>query len=515
MDANELKPSIWDKIARNTLSNLTGTMVSLVVGFFLMPFVIHHIGLTAYGLWMLVTSLVGYMGLLDLGLAPTLVKKSAELLAKNDEGELNQMVSTIFTLYLMIGILLGLAIFGVGFVIDEVFNIPSEYINIFKAVLWIVGLQVALNFPMSIWHGLMGGLQDFHVINGIIIITNLIKAFATVFLLMSGFGLISLIWLGFVLAVASWISSMFWVKYRIPYFRIKILRLKLRNIKELAYFSGAMFIWGIGGRILLQADKILIGLFLPIASITIYEVGARISNYSRTILYSALSTVMPVASELNARNEKIILQKLYLKGTKYLLIAYAVVVGALLLFGKEFINLWMGEGFEQSVWIMYALLIGSLFQSQNVVGYVMLAGMGILKTFTKVMIAYPIVNIILSVIFVLKWGLIGIAAATALTFFIIDTYFIFYATKIFEIRLLSLLKASHLSAAISIAPAIVIAYFVKPILNFNSWFRLSLGVLSFIAVCFILFWTLGTTSKERSALTFRVLGMFNQVKMRA
>jgi len=80
-----------------------------------MPFVVHRIGLTKFGTWMLVNSVVGYMGLLDLGLAPTVVKKSAELLAKEDKDELNRTISTVFTLYLLIGALVGVTILGLGF----------------------------------------------------------------------------------------------------------------------------------------------------------------------------------------------------------------------------------------------------------------------------------------------------------------------------------------------------------------------------------------------------------------
>lgn len=510
-----MKLSIWDKIFRNTFSNLSGTAVAMAVGFFLMPLVVHYIGLTAYGIWMLVNSLVGYMGLLDMGLAPTLVKKSAEYLAKGDKKELSHTVSIIFTFYLLSGVLVGAIIFGLSFVISQVFSIPLGEINTFKAVLWIVGVQTALKLPMSIWGGLMGGLQDFHITNGIAIISNLIRAVATVLLLMSGFGLISLIWLGFVLAVVSWLASMLWIRRRIPYLQIRIFRFRLKRVKELARFSGVMFIWGIAGSIIHQADKIIIGLFLPIASITIYEVGARVSNYSRNLLYSVISTIMPATSELNAKGEKAILQKLYLDGTKYLLVAYTVVVFALLLFGKQFISLWMGEGFEESVWIMYALIIGSLYQSQNLIGYIMLPGLGILKTLARVMIAYPIVNIILSVIFVIRWGLIGVALATTLTFIILETYFLFYVTKLFGIRLLSLLKTCHFSAVVSVVPAIVVFYFLRPIQSFNSWFHLILGVFSFIIICFISFLVLVTSRKERDILKTKAYRILNQFRISA
>jgi O-antigen/teichoic acid export membrane protein len=500
-----MKQTIWNKIFRNILSNLAGTVVGLIVGFFLMPFVIHRIGLTEFGIWMLVNSLVGYMGILDVGLYPTLIKKSAELLAKEDKVELSRTVSTIFTLYFLIGILIGFAIFGLSFLFPHVFNVSSENINTFKLVLWIIGLQTAISFPMSIWQGLLGGLQDFHVINGITIVTNIIRAIATVILLTSGFGLISLIWLGFGLAFIGWVTSIFWIKRRIPFLKINISKFEWTKVRDLSKFSGVMFIWRIAGTILHHSDRIIIGLFLPIATITIYEVGLRITNYSRTLLDSFTNVFIPASSELNSKNDKYNLQKLYLIGTRYLFIAYSAITVMLLMFGREFILLWMGKGFEKSVWIMYALLIGSLYQSQNVIGYNIMVGRGKLRAFTWAMVGYPIINIVLSIIFVIKWGLIGVALAKTLTFILVDTFFIFYLIRVFEIRLLTLLRVCNLPAIISVTPALAVSYYLQKILNIYSWPGLFLEVSSFFLTYVLSCLFFGISRDERNTLKEKIL----------
>ena len=490
----------WNKIFRNVLSNLAGTAVGLIVGFFLMPFVVHRIGLTGFGIWMLVNSFVGYMGLLDLGLSPTLIKKSAELLAKDDISELNHTVSTIFIFYLLIGAIVGIVIFGLGFVLPNVFNVPPEDINTFKVVLWIVGLQAGLSFPMAIWSGLTCGLQDFHFVNGIAIITNLLKAALTILLLISGFGLISLIWLGFGLSLVSWLAGMFWVRRRIPHLRIRASQFKWARIRGLARFSGIMFIGGIAGRILFESDRIIIGLFLPLASITIYEVGLRVCNYSRNVLYST-SSIMPTASYLDSKEEKARLRALYLTGTKYIFSSYLAVVVALLLFGKDLIHLWMGKGFEASLPVMYALLIGSLFQSQNIIAYYLLIGINKLRVFTKLMVLYPIVNIFLSVLFVLKWGLIGVALATTITLFLGETFFLFHILKIFEVRLSLLLKQCHIAAILSLTPVLFGCLFMP---SLNSWATLALSVIAFFFLWFVSFLAIGASGEERSHMRQKI-----------
>ena len=52
---------------KNVLSNWGAFVFHAAVGFFVAPFVVGSLGPDAYGTWALLASLVGYMGLLDLG----------------------------------------------------------------------------------------------------------------------------------------------------------------------------------------------------------------------------------------------------------------------------------------------------------------------------------------------------------------------------------------------------------------------------------------------------------------
>lgn len=504
-----MSSTIWDKIFRNTLSHFASTAVSVVVGFALLPFMLSHIGVVGFGLWALVTGLVGSMGLLDAGLAPTLTKQSAELLAKGDEAELNKTASKIFTLYLLVGVGTCVAMWTLSFLVSRVFTVSPEHLTLFQTMLLVVGIQLALSFPLSTWTGIMSGLQDFHIINAIGIASTIVRATLIVALLKSGHGLISLLLAGLGVAIAGWIASVLWVQYRLPYLRIRASFRNLTNIKNTLRFSGAMFIWGIAGRSLLESNRIIIGIFLPVASISVYEIGLRINNYSRSILY-AVFTVLPAASDLHARNEKEQLQKLYLIGTKYLLVPYTCVVAALLMFGKEFVYLWVGNGYEQAVTVMYILLLGSVYQSQNLVAHVLLPGMGKIRVFTLVMAAYPIVNLILSVIFLIEWGLIGVAVATSITYLIVETYFIAFIVRVFEVRLSEVLWKCHFPAIISVIPAIVASYYFKSVIDTYSWVGLVTGVGVFLILAGSSFLLFGMSRGERHKVKSKMLAVFSQ-----
>ena len=65
----------------------------------------HLSGTSAYGLWMLTTSVTGYFTTLQLGYGGAIVKFVAEFRAKRDPQALNEVLSTMFFVYAGIGAL--------------------------------------------------------------------------------------------------------------------------------------------------------------------------------------------------------------------------------------------------------------------------------------------------------------------------------------------------------------------------------------------------------------------------
>jgi O-antigen/teichoic acid export membrane protein len=463
----------WEKLLRNTLTQYAGTGVSVVTGLLLVPIIIRKIGLVDFGMWALASGLVGTMGLLDAGLAPTLTKKVAESLALNDEAGVGETAGRVLTMYLVIGILAGAVMCALALVAGRLFHLQPGDVDRFRVVLIIVAFQLAMTFPLSTWTGIISGLQDFHFLSALAIAINFGRLIFTILLLKIGFGLLSLICLGLIATCLSGLASVIWVRHRLPQLRMIVPRPSFSNSREVLRFSGAMFVWAIAGRVLLESPRVIIAVFLPVASIGTYEVGLRICNYSRSILYP-MFTFLPAASDLNARNEAARLRELYLVGTKYFLLAYAFVTGAILLFGKQFIFLWLGSGFEQSALIMTVLVLGTLYQSQNMVAHVILPGMGRLRAFTFIMAAYPIVNVALSVILLKKYGLIGVAFGTVGSYLLLETIFIFFITSILNVTIGRLVVTCHVPVLIILSPAMLIGYYFNVMVARTSWVALFL-----------------------------------------
>src|SRR5258708_36091445 len=91
---------------RNVFSNWTAMALTGAISVSLTPFMIHALGDFHYGLWILVTSLLDYYGLLDFGMRTTLHRFVGRLQGAKDRAALNETFATAILLTAGVGLLL-------------------------------------------------------------------------------------------------------------------------------------------------------------------------------------------------------------------------------------------------------------------------------------------------------------------------------------------------------------------------------------------------------------------------
>ena len=160
-------------VVRNIVANWAGVAVNLVVAFLLSPFLVHSLGDRAYGLWVLVLSFTGYMGLLDTGLRIAIVKHTAEYNARGDSAGLNRTLLTGLTLYGSLSVVVMILAVIAAVFFERLFVVSPEEASLGRVLVLIAGLNVALSLPLGVLGGLLAGLQRFDLLNRATIIVLL------------------------------------------------------------------------------------------------------------------------------------------------------------------------------------------------------------------------------------------------------------------------------------------------------------------------------------------------------
>src|SRR5262249_6908099 len=153
-------------VARNVLWNWAGYGVPMLAGFVVAPFLLHRLGETTYGLWILIASLSGYFGLLDLGMRGSVGRNIAFHRGKGDPEGVNAMLSTAAAVMCAAGALALLGTFGVLFLFFQLLDVPPGQADSVRLALLLVGLNLALWIPTNIFDATLWAYQRFDLING-------------------------------------------------------------------------------------------------------------------------------------------------------------------------------------------------------------------------------------------------------------------------------------------------------------------------------------------------------------
>src|SRR2546426_4226780 len=83
-------------ILRAVATSWVAILANAAVGFLLTPYVLHHLGDEAFGLWVLVVTVVGYYGLFDAGVRSSVLRYASRHRALGDQQRANEAVATAF-----------------------------------------------------------------------------------------------------------------------------------------------------------------------------------------------------------------------------------------------------------------------------------------------------------------------------------------------------------------------------------------------------------------------------------
>src|SRR5258708_474877 len=121
-------------LVSNVIYNYLGFFVISISGFLLFPFSLHILGSQANGVGLLVNSIIGYFGILDLGVGTTVMKMVAEHAHDNNKKDITKIVVNSLVIFTIIGILIILLGLCVTPFLDHIFKIPRSLVTAAKFV---------------------------------------------------------------------------------------------------------------------------------------------------------------------------------------------------------------------------------------------------------------------------------------------------------------------------------------------------------------------------------------------
>ena len=476
-----------DQLKAGALLSYVVLGLNTLIGLLYTPFMLRMLGQSEFGLYSLAASVIAYLTVLDLGFGNAIVRYTAKFRAEGKQEEQYEMFGMFFLLYLFISALafiLGLFLVGnVDCLFDT--HMTTDEIGKIRLMLLLMAFNLAFTFPMSIWGAIITAYENFVFQKIINIARILLNPIVMIVLLLFGYKAVAMVVVTTSFNVATLVINWIYCKRKL-------------HIIDRIYWSTGQFV---------------LGIFRGAAMVAVYAVAIQLSN-----LYIMFSTAisglfLPKVMAMVTRNEdRKVISDLFIRTGRIQFIVIAFVLAGFIIFGRQFILLWAGEGYENAYWISLLFFIPLTVPLIQNLGITILQARNEMKFRSTLYVIIAIVCLGLSIPMAKSYGGIGCAFATALALTAgqIVVMNIYYQRK----QDIDIIKFWKEIGKMSIIPFVVTLFSLlliwKMDIDISNITRLAGGIVLFSLFYLPLSWFGSMNASERSLFSGMILKLIKR-----
>lgn len=472
------------------------------------PFILKNIGSSSYGVYKTMGSLSSSLLILDLGIGGTLMRYIANYRANGQDKKIDPFVSmALCEIGIIIPIILLVEII-LYYQLDHMYStsFTVEELLLAKQIFIILSITILINIFENFLNGIITGYNNFVFGNGIKLVKLVFRIVLIVILLPLTKSAILLVSLSLLLSLVGIVVQLIFIlsKYRIR------LSFNSKNwekgvFRESFSYTSLIFLTTLAAQVNNNLDNVIVGAFCGASQVTVYSFGLVIFGMFEQLSTAISGVALPTVSQIVAKdNWKENVQNFVVKlGRIQFMLLGAVATGFAVL-GKDFLGLWLGKGYDDVYWIALILMIPALFELCVNVCLSVLRAKNMLGFRTGVLVISTVINLVISVAGIHKWGYFSAAVGTAASFILgsLIVMNIYYYKKL-QFNMLSIYYRIINRTLPCIVISGVIIIFTSRIIN-GSWLALFANIAIFLVVYGLLMLLWGCSAEERESVLISV-----------
>ncbi len=392
-------------------------IVNTLIQLLYTPLLIRMLGQSEYGLYSLANSIIGYLTVLDLGFGNAIIVYTAKYREQKKEAEekkLHGMFNMIFHIIGVFAALIGLLIF---FNVDLIFGSKMTSIEIdkMKIMMLILSFNLFISFFFSIYSSIISAYEKFTFQKIMAIISSILKPLIMIPLLFLGYKSIALCIVLTIVNIIVLLSNYIFCKNKLKV-STKYNGFDKKLFKLILGYSIWIFMSVIVDKANWSVDNFVLGAVSGTIAVSIYSIASTLNQMFISLSTAISGVLLPKMSKMvakNATSDELTNEMIKVGRIQYYIIF--LMCSGLILFGKNFIKIWAGSGFEESYYVSLILIIPVCLPLIQNLGISIMQAMNKYRFRAISMFIMALFNIIISIFLAKKWGAIGAALGTALS----------------------------------------------------------------------------------------------------
>lgn len=391
-----------------------------VYGLIIAPFILGQIGESEYGVYKTIASMTASVSVLELGLGGTMQRYIAKFRTERQTEE-----SYNFSAMGMIqACAISVAIFLVGIPLflslDSVYGATfssSELVRA-KQLFLILIIYVALHIFENVLSGMISGYNKFTFVNSLKLVVLALKVLLYVIVLPIVRNSLVIVFTSVFLELFTIIVEYIYLTLSLHH-KIKLVKWDGILFRDSCKYTFWMFLTSIAAQVNNNVDNVMIGALRGPELVAVYSYGLTLFAMYESLSTAVSNVMLPtVMQTIKNDPDNVNIQNLVIKAGRFQFAMLGAAIVGFFCVGRQFIRLWLGEGFLDVYPIALILMIPSMFELCVNVCLAILRAKNKLAFRTLTLFGVTILNIILTWLLVSKWNYIGAALGTAASFIV-------------------------------------------------------------------------------------------------
>lgn len=490
------------RIVFNTAVVYTQLVLSTLIGFFAVRFILQALGEEDYGIYLLVGGVVAMLNFLTTSMSSASTRFMAYSLGKKDLNLSLHTFNTTMYIHLLLGLLVVVILEVGGWMMFEwMLNIPEGKINDAKVIYQFMVFTTFVTVISVPFDAIITSHENLTFLSIITVIFNCITLIIGLYLLVYGGN--RLVFYGGAVAINTIINCLLKFLYSIKKYPECKIKKSLKDsslFKEIMSFTGWNLLTSVSTILATQLRGIFINMFFGVRLNAGEGIAKRINGQVNQLSVGITQAITPQMTKSESGGDRNRLVSLTQVGVKYTTFMFALIALPIAFEAHFILKIWLGAIPSFAV-VFTQLIIVSQFVSKltwqisNAINSV-----GQIKVFRIATSIFYLLSVVLMYLALWAGGSPEMVfVVDIVTNIILGVLYLYYGKRIVGINPREYIKETTVPVVL---PMAVATAFVLPIYCFmnEGWLRLSLFFISFVIAFTTLFLFVGISKEERTRL---------------
>ena len=405
--------------------------------------------------------------------------------ARNDHAGITRVVSTSFAFFISLGVVLAIATIAIWILFEDLFALDAALLPDAEALVLVVGLSFSLAIAGQHFQAVLSGYQRYDTINYTSLTIFMIRTGLVVALLNSGFNLVAMGICYGVAEIAAHFIPAFFVQRLTRGKALSIAAIDFALLRQMLTYGFSSGLYNSGAVLAFKSADLIIGSLIAAAAVPRFFIAASPVLVLITLVQVFSRAIKPAISDLDARDDDRRIEELALLSQKYTLILILPSVAFLILMGRSFLSIWVGdqypdtESLDELAAILAILALGTGIRLTQFSNFMVLVGKGLHRTYGITALVTTIACVACGLISVrfFDGGLVAVAWSCCVPMalssgLILPAYF---SSKM-GMSARTVIAGAWFPAMLGAGPGILVVFLWQQLAPPQSWIELGLGI---------------------------------------